>query len=177
MSDERKRIEISLSTALKIKKRLAGELALVRNKIMANNSRRMEVHCPVVISELLQKEEVLSNALTELRILSAEQNTSSGIAGLLIRMAELKSKISFLRTVPTKEGVQIVDFYSDEQKQVTFVADISEGTKEERLAALQKELNFHQDKVDRLNATTRLTVSDWNSALYHPYIYDAHFNN
>lgn len=150
---------ISLNKALKIKNRLAGELAKLQTSAQSNNCvREDQKEGKTVDVEKVWNEMALTRAaLIDLKGKIAE--ASASIAPKLVKMAELKAEIVFLNSVPVKEGNE--DFTvgygaSASVKTVKWNSYISAARKEELIREFQNSIDSLQDEIDEYNAVTKI---------------------
>ena len=146
---------MNLSQALKAKNRLAGELVRQQQILQRENARRSdsvsEVDCDVVWNKILD----LSSQLGELKGKITQANV--GIYPALERMAELKSRISFIQTLPKREGPEVTFVGRDQEKvEYTWESYIGQAITDDTISDLQEKINALQDKVDAYNATTQI---------------------
>ena len=146
---------MNLSTALKTKNRLAGELVRQQNILQRENARRDDSTSKV------DREKVWGNivALSEqLGILKGNITVANiGIYPLLERMAELKSRIAYLQSLDKREDVE-VSFVGRDNEKLTYKWNsfVNQETADAWIATLQQEINALQDKVDAYNAVTNI---------------------
>jgi hypothetical protein len=151
-------MQISLAKALKLKSRLVGRLAVVQKEVYENNSKVREnwggEKERIEINQLLQKRKAIVDALIEIKykLYSANINIQKD----LYLLAEKKSEITFLQSMPTTEGIQ----YGYEGSKVEYIVYISRRQNKEIISVLQKEVDELQDKIDDYNATTKIDISD-----------------
>jgi len=146
---------MKLTQALKQKNRLAGELVRQQQILQRENARRndstSQVDREAVYTRILE----LSDKLGELKGKITQANTN--IYPALERMAELKSRISFLQGLQKREGEEIVPLHGDLQPlKYTWNSFITQEKCDELVADLQQEIDTLQDQVDEFNATTQV---------------------
>lgn len=146
---------MKLTQALKLKNRLAGEMAKLQEILRRENTRRSDSVSKVSRYEVYNKILKLSEELGALKSRIAKTNV--GIYPALERMAELKSKIAFLVSLPKKEGEEIAFIGRDQEKLVyTWDSYITQEICDVSVAEMQEMINKLQDAVDEYNATTEL---------------------
>ena len=145
--------KMNLSQALKQKNRLAGELVRQQLILSRENSRRSDSVSTVDRDAVWAKIQQLSE---ELGVLKGKITTANiGIYPLIERMAELKSRISYVQTLDKREGDEVSFVGRDQEKLVyTWNSTINQSRCDELVANLQVQINELQDKVDAYNATT-----------------------
>lgn len=146
---------MNLAQSLKLKNRLAGELVRKQQILERENARRNDSVSKVDREQVWNEIVDLSDKLGELKGRITRANVA--IYPSLERMAELKSRITFLNNLPKREDVEI-NFIGRDQEKLTYKWDsfINQERTDEKVAQLQEEINALQDKVDAYNATTQL---------------------
>lgn len=146
---------MNLAQALKQKNRLAGELVRQQQILQRENARRSDSVSTVNRLEVWQKIIELSEKLGELKGRITQANVN--IYPALERMAELKARISYLNSLPKREGEEVSFVGRDQEKLVyTWDSQINQQKSDELVAELQQETNDLQDEVDNYNATTEV---------------------
>jgi hypothetical protein len=151
-------LTMKLTQALKKKNRLAGEIKKLQNILYRENARRNDNKSTVNREEVWNKINSISQELGLVKSAIAEANVP--IYSKLERMAELKSMISFIQTLPTREGEEI-SFIGRDQERLTYTWNsfINQKQIDELVDKIQKEIDQHQDAVDAFNATTEVLVN------------------
>ena len=144
---------MNLSQALKMKNRLAGELVRQQEILQRENARRSDNVSKIDRQKIWESILSLSLQLGELKGKITRANFN--IYPVLERMAELKSRISFLNGLPYKEGEEM-SFVGRDQEKVVYQWNsfINQQKSDELVAELQETINQCQDEVDQFNATT-----------------------
>ena len=144
---------MNLSQALKMKNRLAGELVRQQEILQRENARRSDNVSKIDRQKTWESILSLSLQLGELKGKITRANVN--IYPVLERMAELKSRISFLNGLPYKEGEEM-SFVGRDQEKVVYQWNsfINQQKSDELVAELQETINQCQDEVDQFNATT-----------------------
>ena len=144
---------MNLSQALKMKNRLAGELVRQQEILQRENARRSDNVSKIDRQKIWESILSLSLQLGELKGKITRANVN--IYPVLERMAELKSRISFLNGLPYKEGEEM-SFVGRDQEKVVYQWNsfINQQKSDELVAELQETINQCQDEVDQFNATT-----------------------
>lgn len=146
---------MKLSQALKVKNRLAGEISRLQQVLQRENARRSDnvstANRPEVYSKIL----TISKELGELKAKITTANI--GIYAKLERMAELKSHIAFLQSLPKREGKELVILTGD-QKPLEYIWNsfITQTICDEKVAELQLQIGELQDQVDLYNSSTEI---------------------
>lgn len=150
---------ISLAKALKIKNRLVGELASLQAVARQHNSLPIESRGEksVRLDKVWEDIQNISNRIVELK--SKIAVATAQIAPFLVDLAETKSTISFLETLPIKEGkedTQIGYGVNSSLKTVVWNSYIDEASKNKLVKENKNRLDLLQDKIDEFNAVTKI---------------------
>jgi hypothetical protein len=150
---------ISLAKALKIKNRLVGELASLQAVARQHNSLPIESRGEksVRLDKVWEDIQNTSNRIVELK--SKIAVATAQIAPFLVDLAETKSTISFLETLPIKEGkedTQIGYGVNSSLKTVVWNSFIDEASKNKLVKENKNRLDSLQDKIDEFNAVTKI---------------------
>lgn len=144
---------ITLAKALKLKNRLAGRLAKVQGDIQTYNSVLKEqagrVDVPACIKLYDQLQETLIGLKTKIIL------ANSPIQETLIRMGELKAKMSFLDMIHVRDGAERHGYQNTE---VVWVATLTKEKIDAERKTLETQIDALQDSVDSFNHTTKLEV-------------------
>lgn len=146
--------KMKLQKALKLKKKLAGEISKLQDQIRQKNSYAegsmdaINYNVPELLSKLARKTE----ELIDLKMRIYEGNKP--IQGVIFDIAETKGSISFWQGLSCYEGEQTVGYGLRETLPKIFKAQITEPTKDAMIEKLQERLDELQEKVDAFNYTT-----------------------
>ena len=146
---------MKLAKALKVKNKLAGEIANAQRLIEASNVVENENKSPHDVVALLKE---LEEKQLELADLKAKISIANGpIAGKIFGMAELKARIVFLRSLSTKDGTfNVTTRYGAESTKVTYTAQIKAADVESEVKKLSSAIEQLQDEIDEHNAATSI---------------------
>jgi len=146
---------MNLSQALKQKNRLAGEIVRQQQILQRENARRNDSVSDVNREAVWDKILEISKDLGEIKGKITQANVN--IYPSLELMAELKSRIAFLQTLPKKEGDEI-QFIGRDQEKLTYKWDsfINQSKADKMVEVIQVQINTLQDAVDAYNATTTI---------------------
>jgi len=158
---------ISLAQALKLKNRLAGEVARLRQIVERENSRKESKPARADVRKAFDEGVARSRELAALKGAIAAANAgvvvgNHGIYGKLNLQAELRGLIAFLKELNTKEGEEVerVGFLSrDEATRAVYFAEIKRDEIDRSVVAYQTEIEQLQDQIDEFNAATRIVVA------------------
>jgi hypothetical protein len=146
---------ISLAKALKLKNRLAGRLNKVQNDIVTYNSVLTEQANKVDVAALCKLRDEIADNLIALKTRIIVSNAE--IQGDLIRQGELKSKLSWLATLDTRDGKERHGYQNTE---VTWTATLKKKDVDDETRKLETEIDSIQDKLDSFNHTKKVEVAD-----------------
>lgn len=154
-------MNITLAKALKIKNRLAGELAKLQAIIRTHNAVRSDriEERSIDIDEIWKQIKSVRNNLVSIRSKIAE--ATSSIAPKLIQMEEYKSYITFLNTLPIRETTEteVIGYGAAAlTKEYKWESFISEAEKNLLINEAQKSIDLLQDEVDEYNAITKISI-------------------
>ena len=139
--------------ALKRKNRLAGEIAQQQAILKRENSRRNDSVSKIDRVAVWNNIIKLSEDLMDIKGRIAKANIE--IYPALERMSELKSLIGFLKTLPTREGAEMVT-YGETTHSYNWESTINQEKADALISQFQEEINDLQDLVDAFNASTVL---------------------
>jgi len=147
---------MNLAQALKQKNRLAGDIVRQQQILQRENARRSDSVSTVDREAVWNRIQQLSEELGDLKGKITAANI--GIYPLLERMAELKSRISFIQGLNKQEGEEVTFVGRDQEKLVyTWNATINQIRCDKLVADLQVQINDLQDKVDQFNSVTQIS--------------------
>jgi len=146
---------MKLNQALKVKNRLAGEVARLNQILHRENSRRNDSTSKVDRDSVWNQALKASEELGALKGRIATANV--GIYAKLERMGELKARIAFINSLPKRTGEEIVPLHGDrEPLKYTWDAYVNQEKADGMVIDLQKQIETLQDEVDAYNATTEI---------------------
>lgn len=148
---------ITLSKALKIKNRLAGQLKTLQATAALHNSQEEGNTSSVNLDKVWLE---LEEAKTKLVAIKGKIGQATApIAGVLAELSELKAELAFYETLHVVEGTrQSATGYGINQvvKTVTYVNRVNEAQKQEAKKNIQEKIEAIQDRIDEFNATTKI---------------------
>ena len=155
--------EITLSKALKIKSKLAGDLSRAYTQLHRYNSIKIDHLSSEKVAEwagkldkITDSIETISTQLIEVKTAIARANVE--VYPLFFKMNELKSKQSKLSDLPTSDGVVTSRSYSDTSES-TYQAYYTEYNIDEMTLKISNDISELQDQIDTINATTKVMLS------------------
>ena len=149
---------LKLHTALKLKNRIAGEVARLQRLIVRENSRRHDNTSKVDVGGLFNQ---LNNARINLAHVKGElAKANVSIYDKLAALAEAKSYMAFLDTIPTKEGEEKAALgYKGDIVSYQWAAYVNQAAIDELKVKQQTLINDLQDEIDAYNAGAAITVN------------------
>jgi hypothetical protein len=157
------KMKITLSQALKEKKRLTGKIVELERKISSNNVYRTpnselnigneKIEIKHLIEERLEK----ISKLVKLKQEIAKCNANCGIVDLVYEMEEQKSKINFLRSIPCDVKTR-KEHDGEKYYFIQYEAQISREYIENEIEKSQEMIESLQDKIDELNAKNYIEI-------------------
>ena len=161
---------MKIAKALKLKNRLAGEIAKLKEIVQARNV--IEAGQEVVYDVKKMVDETMPSAITNLvtvktAIAVANSGSFVNLASItadslkaspywaIFMIAEFKGMIETLKAINTKNG-KFTDFRGlrDAATQVEYVAQVKQQEIDRIVSGLEAEIDAMQDELDAYNATT-----------------------
>ena len=151
-------MKIKLSQALKEKNRLAGHLSRLQNILIRENTRRSDNPSKVERDKVWAEIQAVSDSLGVLKAAIATANVP--IYPAIERLAELKSRISYVNNLPKRDTPEL-QFVGRDQEKIEYTWDpfITQSMCDKLIVEYQHQCDELQDKIDTFNATTELTVT------------------
>jgi hypothetical protein len=146
--------EITLAKALKVKNRLVGRLAKVQADVQAYNSVPEGQADQVNVPALMRTREELVGALVNLK--AAINDANREVQRDIYLLAEKKATAQFLAGVNTRHGPQPPVYPATVE--VNYVAALKKADVDGLVAALEKEIDRLQDRLDQFNHAHRVEV-------------------
>ena len=146
---------MKLQKALKLRKKLVGDIARLKIQIQTKNSYsegslNAEKYNVNALYLLLQEK---INQLIGLKYAINEANRE--IQANIYTISEYKALIAFWNEVSVVEGLQISGHFGySEAKPVNFKVQIDEATRNQMVAEFQKKVDALQEEIDTFNYTT-----------------------
>jgi hypothetical protein len=144
---------MKLAKALKLKNKLISEYNDVVIKMQSCNSSDKDAKKNYNAKELLAQAQIQMNQIVNLK--TALHNTSAPIRSDIFLLGELKNLLTRINSISTHEGEIKQNTYSG-MSIITYVVDINEEEKVQKVKSIQKEIEDIQEKIDEFNATTEL---------------------
>lgn len=150
---------MKLYKALKLRKKLVGEIAQLKAQIQSKNSymkgslNAEKYNVQKIYDELLAK----IDQLTGLKFAINEANRE--IQSQIYVLAEYKALIAFWNSVSTVEGTQEGGRFGSEVLR-EYVVQVDEETRNKYVADFQKRVDAIQEEIDTYNYTTDIPWGD-----------------
>ena len=148
---------MNLSKSLKVKNSLVGKLNRYKQILLRENSRRNDNVSKVNPAQIYDEMLFVSEKLGRLKAAIAKVNI--GIYDKIERMAELKDRITYLQSLNTREGEEIVLGYNQDKLVYQWTTFINNEKRDKLVQELQLEIEKYQDDTDLYNTTT---IVDFN---------------
>ena len=146
--------KMTLSRALRYKKRVIENIRNLESEIQENNSKVAETERECDPELALKIRKVWVNHLIELKL--KIQEATRPIQRLILELAETKTEISFVSRIPTVHGVHRAHFR--DEATLTYEAAIRKQEVNTLLTELRDRIDSLQTKIDLHNAETTITI-------------------
>jgi hypothetical protein len=145
---------MTIAQALKEKNRLISEIKKIKEKISKYNQSPTDRERLYDVHELFSELHLTKSKLADIK--TAIQLASEPLRKEVFVQSELKDTLTFLRTVPCESGI-IRDRYSREEgHEVNSVYNAK--MLDEMMSNIEKEIEAIQDKLDKFNHNTEVTL-------------------
>jgi hypothetical protein len=153
-------MEITLAKALKLKNKLVREMGQHYTKFSMYNSHQDDQKMNFDPKAEYTIWRTKSAELVKLK--TAISGGNQAINEDIIKMGELKSLISNLQGVATREGVEIREsrWENKPDVKITYVAFMNDKGIADTIKELEQEIEACQDRIDKHNHTTTIKVAD-----------------
>lgn len=149
-------MEMTLSRALRYKKRIVEKIRKLEQDVQTNNSKVEGEEREADVRLCLKQREAWVKHLVNFKL--ALQEATRPIQRFVFELAETKSELSFVQRINTQKG-QVVASYRDDTTR-TYSAEITKKEVDTITETLQKRVDDLQTKIDSHNATTVVNVKD-----------------
>ena len=142
-----------LSNALKKKNRTVKRIKEIEEGIQENNSLPSISQREVEVENLLKERDTLVQELINLKLKIFV--ASDPIRENILKIAELKSNINFLKSIPTKKGmVRELGYRGSENVEYKTILEKKEIT--ELIKSSEEEIDVLQEEIDKHNHTVEI---------------------
>jgi hypothetical protein len=148
---------MKLQKALKLRKKLIGEITKLKELIAQKNSY-MEGSINDMISDVKNMYDTLTKKIDELLALKYVINEANReIQSLIYTISEYKALVVFLSNMNVNEGIKQVGYGDSIHK---YLVHINEKERDNLIAVYQKRIDAIQDNIDEYNYTTEIPWGD-----------------
>ncbi len=147
---------MKLQRALKLRKKLTGEICDLKGQIQMKNSYMegsldpQKFNVPKMYDDLLKK----IDELVSLKF--AINQANSEIQSLIYTLSEYKALISFWKSTPVEEGEQPYSRYGESGVR-KYHAQIDEIERNKMIETFQNRVDAIQEEIDTYNYTTEIS--------------------
>lgn len=146
-------VAINMAKALKLKNRLAGRMTHVQGLVSQYNTVLKEQAGQVEVAALIkERDEIMENLIS---LKSAIQRANAPIQEAIIRKGELSSRIEWLKTINTTDGVVRHGYQNTAME---YTATLKKLDVEQQTRQMEKEIDRLQDQIDEFNATKKIEI-------------------
>lgn len=150
---------MNISKALKVKNRLAGEVSRLQDIFKRENSRRNDNVSQVDPKAAYEAVITAFDKLVQLK--GAINRATAKIAPKLAELAEYKTYLNYIQSVPVREGPETVQgSYGKDPLSYIWKAFLNRAAIDEKVAHYQEKINALQDEIDEFNAKTKVDFSE-----------------
>ena len=133
------------------------KIQMIENDVKEYNSIPETSTQEVDIQGLVQEREELVSKLTKLKL--AMFVVSEPIRDNILTIAELKSKIKFLKSVPTKQGlIREENYMRGSSDPVEYKTILTKKEVDSQVRNAEKKIDILQDQIDIHNHTTEIDI-------------------
>ena len=147
---------MKLAKALKLKNKLAGEVAQLKELLTQQNSRSTKQKFDYNNQEVLTNLRVKVDELVATKAAIGAANAE--VYPKIFRLAELKGLVTTLKSLSTKEGVYAESLGYSQSVEVEYIAQIKKAEADKLVEALEKEIQELQDALDEFNFTRSVSA-------------------
>lgn len=152
---------VNLSKALKMKNRLAKQIAELQRKVTEQNSHLKGAVTDYDSRALYEELQQATSRLIDLKTAISLANVP--IQSTIYRLAEYKGLVAFLKKVETKRGRQLgltSEYFVSSEVPQEYEAQITAVERDAEVERLEAEIDRLQDELDRFNATVVIEVEE-----------------
>lgn len=150
---------MNIAKALKVKNRLVGEIARLKEIIKRENSRREDNVSKVDVNAISQ--ELVKNQEKLIYLKAALGQATAPISRELAALAECKSDINHWNSLPTREGTELINIGGNKDAiRLEWKATFNREVVDTEVKKLQNRINELQDYVDNFNAQSKVDYAE-----------------
>ena len=148
---------MNLAKALKTKSRLVQKITQLQNDIQRHNSIPEDQERKIDVTSLMAELDAAIESLVQLKITIFVASTP--VRETILRLAELKSRVSFLRGMDVYEGKgKDSDSYRFSDQDVVFSVEYDVIWQRDEIAKCEAMIDAMQDQLDAFNHKTEIEV-------------------
>ena len=149
-------MQMTLSRALRYKKRIVERIRKLESEVQENNSQIDGEERETDVRLALKQRAAWVQHLVAFKL--ALQEATRPIQKLVFELAETKAELSFLQRICTLHGTQRARYREDIS--TTYTAELRKKEVDTLTETLQKRVDDLQTKIDAHNATKQLEISE-----------------
>jgi len=147
---------MNLAKALKTKSRLAQKIAQLQNDIQQHNSVPADKERKIDVTTMMTDLETAVNDLVRLKLTIFVASTP--VRETILRLAEVKSRVSFLKGIDTHEGKgkESDSYRFDNLTDIDFAVEFDILWQRAEILKCEELIDSMQDELDRFNHKTEI---------------------
>ncbi len=150
---------MKITKALKLKNKLAGDVAELKARLTSQNSRASTVPFDYDANDVLSALRVKVDELVTIKSAIATANVA--IYPRIFRLAELKGLVTSIKSLDTRQGVfKEGGGFSLSACEVEYVAQLKKAAVDALAAELEAEISAIQDELDEFNQSQSVTLTE-----------------
>ena len=150
---------MKITKALKLKNQLAGDVAELKVRLAAQNSRASTVPFDYDANDVLAALRAKVDELVTVKSAIAAANVA--IYPMIFRLAELKGLVASIKSLDTRQGVfKEGGGFSLAACEVEYVAQLKKPAVDALAADLEVEISAIQDELDEFNQSQSVTLAE-----------------
>ena len=149
---------MKITKALKLKNQLAGDVAELKNRLAAQNSRASTVPFDYDANEVLTALRAKVDELVAVKSAIAVANVA--IYPRIFRLAELKGLVTSIKVLDTRQGVfREGGGFALSAVEVEYVAQLKKSAVDALVVELEAEISAIQDELDEFNQSQSVPLT------------------
>ena len=142
---------MKIAKALKLKNKIAGEVAKLKELLAQQNSRAAKQKFDYDNREVLANLRAKIGELVSVKAAIAAANAE--VYGKIFQLAEIKGLVQVLKALSVKEGAYIESLGYSNSVEVEYVAQLKKAEVDRLVAELELQIQDLQDGLDEFNFT------------------------
>ena len=151
--------KMTISKALRYKKRVVSKISKLEEDIIANNSIVEGEERDIDVSAALDQRENTVRHLIEVKL--AISTASAPIQKMILQCSEAKSRISFYNRVPIQHG-KTRDRW--EENTTAYEAELRKAQRDQEVAELEDAIDEFQSTIDAFNHSNHVEFSQLDNS-------------